>query len=526
MATQSMDWPRLGVLALPCLAMCAASLGAQQGNARTIHGARNYYWILGPTGAPEPGGSLSVDRQGETALATWHRSPVGTVATLDFGIPGLLPGDVEQTGPGTNRILFGGVVTGSDGFLMLLELQETGPAIAVIESVAMPGMDLTHLVFHAQEQRIFAFDHVAGALRAASWSPGQLLPGPAQFQVVADAQALDLRYDPLDYSFTVDWTQPIGVHCFSRGSLQPRRWIRHENGQWLATPPGPRVTDPSKLEWAVGDARFAKTSSLRIWGPSAATLSLVESASGTTFATIPYGPSRTWQTVDTTSFALVPGRGYRLSGVGHTDSAEFFPLVRYGIALTAGGLRVGRGMVPPGRCVVGESFFGPGCSLRLDPAPIVETTIQGGLWIAFRTPLGDPIVWIENGDEDIALLQPVAATSLQVRFQPGQDDGGLGFPFPIPADGELAGHVVLFQFVAMAPAGSVVVSDVFGCTIEPTGGEQFRTTTRVPMLDAFRQAVGELSITLSSRLRMTGERQDEVRRLQALLREQIGHARR
>ncbi len=260
---------------------------------------------------------------------------------------------------------------------------------------------------------------------------------------------------------------------------------------------------------------------------TASTLQLVESETDIPIASVAYAQPRAWQYFDTSSLPIHPGRGYLVRGTGQSDSREFFPLVRHGIATQAGTLSIGRGFLPAHRAVVGEAEFGPACELKLAPSPQTPVAIQAGFWMAFRTPQGDPIVWIENGADDIALLQPIAAVSLSVMLGGDHPTGGLGYPVAIPSDPDLAGAIVLFQFVAVSPTGSVGVSDVFGTTIWSEAPAAMRSSNGSDAgLRDLRRVAAERSMELSGRLGMTPEKQTEVIRLQRMLRSQLEARRR
>lgn len=167
--------------------------------------------------------------------------------------------------------------------------------------------------------------------------------------------------------------------------------------------------------------------------------------------------------------ALVPGIPYAVRDGGSASGlheAGFVPLVRYGIAAGTSQIQTPKGTTVPVR--VGDTRFSLIDHIRLQTGFSGSASADVYLWVCVRRPDGsDPVVDLGWG---VMVLDPAtmfaSSGPQRVEMAGPEARGSFVFNLPIPPDDQLAGAVVLFQYLAVY-GNEIAVSEVFGATILP-----------------------------------------------------------
>lgn len=380
------------------------------------------------------------------------------------------PGGACQLGAG--QLLVAGL-DGATGMGYLCRLQVTGgitPSLAIVETQGLGLFDPERFAYHVAEARIYLLDPDASFIRAASWGQGVALPA---------------LWSNVDVSGTVPVLTSVeisngpegGVHLFrEREDLRSGSFDSHFRvsvyldatqvwnvvPQWIV----PQMSNP--IAWTIDNPfSVGYQGPVRVRG-EAAGCQLVNLSTGLPEASIGMASVGQW-TVMPLLADLQPGEEYQIQGGALAGSVSFWPTFRAGVPSEDSGYAMQLGELKAPQMTVGNQLFGVDSAVRFNwvgQAPATDK-INSFLWAKVGVPGPGTTITLPSGHVIIA--------NPEATFGPSGDDTPINitslksvmkFNFPLPLDDSLEGVPIIFQFVAIAPGGAPIISDVFGSVIQ------------------------------------------------------------
>ncbi len=416
-------------------------------------------------------GSLRADA--ESAQVIWQKHAEDGIPDGSLQLPFSWHGKATLVVETAKRFLVCGWDPSGDGAgkVCVLECRDT-PAVGLYQNgstVDLGGMiDPIDIVWNSVDSRIYILDFKGKRILYAHWNGGGALP--SQFSVAAtsqtlprllDAEMMELELPSGKGGVAVRQTRLLG-----RLLSYPR--IFHDGAAWrvqtiacnpyLNPPVGfgirnKQATNSLGPLWLVGSPGPCRLFEFES-GQLAATLSL------------PGGGDKYVPVNLPTGVRLVPGLRYGILWPDGSLGGTFRPLLRYGKPQSGGPMAVTVGRANPVRAYVGQSTFGVGCSIAASQALAspFALNVSAQLWIAARRDDGsDPVTLVGSA----AILQPDNILQIgSYQLTPDNFTYGVAALQSIPNDPELAGNVILWQWVFSGGSGAwVAYSDVFGSTI-------------------------------------------------------------
>lgn len=162
--------------------------------------------------------------------------------------------------------------------------------------------------------------------------------------------------------------------------------------------------------------------------------------------------------------ALQAGESYRVEGGGHPNSKVFWPSFRRGANLMVDDVSLPK-------VALDNENFEVGKELRIEGAlkwsGQVETSVVPIAYFLWAT-IGEPApgVTTDLPDGRSFITQPLVMwTGDKPAVIPKRVTRTLDYVLPIDANDDLVDTPLLFQWIAVSPSGTLVLSDVFGSTI-------------------------------------------------------------
>ncbi len=476
------------LLAFACFSLVVPGASFGQGptdSQRMASYANVWYANKAPDGTVTERGNLSVERaEGSSTLhASWWCRGSGT-AEVDLPLNHvgslqqlsddvfLLSGDREDQGV-------------CSGVLCLLTLsQSTTLAIVVSQVTEVSGSDLHRMVWNPVDNLIYAMDWTSKSVGIAPWA-GLGQPLPISFTPVLTGVAAP-------YHGASDWEaikKDPGVPGFRVKSERvfPWAWVHFDQvSNAFVTRYDPAVRSGAKT-WNVvrpiptgatarqsDGSTVAGTAQFEIAGPQGD--ARVVDSQGSTITTYTLLHDWQYQTVTVPAvFNDVPGNLFVLVGDGPTD-LEIRPTVRFGLAVNTSKLGLTFADPQAEDCVVGNVNYNVTGEIEFESSPAAASNVTCYLAIGVRNADGtDPVDSVGNS----AVLNPVATQGFLRDVMAKRESVPIAYQMPVPADPELEGGVLLYQWIALDQEGQVGWSEVFGTAIQaaPAAAATTATTT-------------------------------------------------
>jgi hypothetical protein len=351
-----------------------------------------------------------------------------------------------------------------------------------------PGIDPQSVYWSVHDSSFYVLDgHVNQVLHAPYSGGGAALPGLGSYSQAAVLAAPVCDITKLRAPLNGELP---GVAIYDPDEPDVYLYVfRDAGGDWaLESKSRPNRTPQRATVWEVADPSYVPASGpLEIFGV-AGDYSVVEEVTGITLASGETANADDKHLVALPEAGLVPGLRHWVLTPGDPDGgyargAKFLPLIRYGKATETTQARMGRGR--SGEVITGDGDFVLSDVVRWQLGFETSIDVDVYLWVTFRGGTGeDPVVPLGDGVYVIDPNQIYASAGPQ-RVSVVDSYAAFRFPLPIPADNNLVGNTILFQFAAVAPpGGQVIVSDVFGATIRDAGV----ATALSSQLSAYRQS--------------------------------------
>ena len=389
------------------------------------------------------------------------RTPVDSGAThLTLPRVPFAVGTIRPT-PDRERYLLCGV-SGTTGVVGVVRIDPVLDVMVLEQHTSVPRRDILDVYWNAVESRVYVLSGGEQQVLYAPW-PSLTLSLPTVWTTAVGAKQVTLLETPQEVLLgEPPQAGSSGFGLRHDGPSSASTWVRQVGSIWV-----PKVctlldTDPQALDaWVMTDATHADVRTLRVQGRVAGAFTIVTQSNvvvGSGEITAPHQP------VDVPlSPPRIAGAQYRVTGAPLRDSAVFRPAYRYGLPLSIGGVDPGRVNLAPSEFYVG-STVAP-VSLRVNrlgsataPASYAAALWMAGTAAAFANP---PIVQVGN----VALLIPDAVVPVRLTFKAGDDVGKTGWMVTVPADLNLQGALLWFQFLIAATDHSIATSDVVATSI-------------------------------------------------------------
>lgn len=418
------------------------------------------------------------------SVAVAAQRPARAVAVLEVGVEAavtktgvltclLRPSPGVQTGvtvPGALAAL------ASDQFLVagrddvghgLIEHWKLGAgSFQLQDAYAVPGSDFTGVAYDAGLDKLYLLDCSSDRIIRGDWDGDGVLPTTwLPWATTADVPALQSSGEHY-----LGLHQPAGLPA--QVYLGPFPDIYAFAATLVSGEPGSIVTTP--FSWidvataatVLADQRTASEggTTISVSAPSGTQVEVVHAVTSSVIGsgTVPIGHS---SVVVTVSPALALGEAYVARAVGDPVYAHqaLFCMRRYGFPEAyADGTQLTR-VTHPEDLRVGNAGFILVAGANKHPAPAADSELTGYLAIGFRDGAGvDPVA--SYGGNNLLMTDVYVPAVGSVSSITGQ--GLLHGEIPVPADPNLEGKVVLFQFW-MSDGGSIRRSEVVGIKVGP-----------------------------------------------------------
>jgi len=452
-------------------------VGRAQSAADVLRSYRNLRTLYGVSGAED--GSLGATH----GHATLEWKIIDGVSGVDahFSLPFTLHGGVLYLGG--RRFLVSGSSEGvnAKGHLLLLELK-LSPKKEIVEA-ATPvdlgaGVDPYDVVWNPKDKFLYLLDYKGKRILAASWLGGGAAL-PTQYATIATttlvpllskADLLRLVADDEDGGVLIQ--ESLGGTGGNPLEETPR--LYRDQGQWkVEMLKAPLAQDA----WRISSRLFLNARGPLSFAGGSGVAQLIEADTGNPVASLNLpGSGATYAPVALPGpDLLIPGLRYSLLWPDQSSGGSIRPLVRYGLPESSGSVVWGRGFANANRAFLSSTDFAVAGPVKVAPLPQgqFQQAIQVQLLVAARLADGSDPVQILG---DTAILQAMNVLgpwpySLDDKH-PARD---IGKQQIVGSDPNLAGSVILWQWVATWGSDQIAWSDVFGTTLfsgQSSGGGQ------------------------------------------------------